>query len=81
MVGQVTQSLYRVAVQLGMLAGLGEILRAGGKGFSLILLGCDEARVASRTKGGLQPLPPLLNLLDRRGRSVVEGSYVSKRVN
>ena len=35
-------------MQLGRLAGLG-----GG-----FLLGCDEVRVASRTRGGLQPLPP-----------------------
>ena len=44
-------------MQLGRLAGLGEILLAVVWG---LLLGCDEARVASRTRGGLQPLPPFL---------------------
>ena len=37
-------------------AGPGELLSAVGGG---LLLGCDEARVASRTRGGLQPLPLL----------------------
>ena len=35
-------------------AGLGELLLAVGRD---LLLGCDESRVTSRTRGGLQPLP------------------------